>query len=74
MAIDTILAAVKWQFVLVYVDVTIVFLLSLEQHMDHLRTVLALFKEASIILRLSKSNLFQKEVDYLGHVIKSGAL
>ena len=41
---------------------------------NHLRTVLVLPESAGVTLRLSKSELFQTEVNYLGHVIKSGAL
>ena len=73
-AIDTILTTVKWQFALVYLDDIIVFSSSFEDHKSHLRTVLKLLEAAGVTLRLAKSKFFHTEVDYLGHVIKPGAL
>ena len=57
-----------------YLDDIIVFSSNFEDHKSHLRTVLELLEAAGVTLRLSKSKLFHTEVDYLGHVIKPGAL
>ena len=64
----------KWQLALVYFDDIIVFSPSFEGHKSHLRTVLELFEAEDVILSLPKSKFFHTEVDYLGHVIKLGAL
>ena len=73
-AIDTILTTVKWQFALIYLDDIIVFSSSFADHESHLSTVLALLKSAGVMLRLSKSKFLHRTVDYLGHVIKPGAI
>ena len=52
----------------------IIFSSSFDEHKAHLRTVLELLQAAGVTLRLFKSKFFHAEVDYLGHVIKSGAL
>lgn len=71
-AMDIILAGVKWQTCLVYLDDVIVFSHSPEVHLVHLDQVLQLLKENGVSLRPSKCHLFQKQVEYLGHVIRPG--
>lgn len=68
-AIDVVLASVKWQFALVYLDDIIVFSQSIDDHFDHLRTVLTLMLEAGFSLKLNKCFLLRKELEYLGHII-----
>lgn len=50
--VDVILATVKWQFALVYLDDVIVFSSSLEDHVEHVATVLRLLKDAGVTLKL----------------------
>ena len=57
-----------------YLDDIIVFSFNFEDHKSRLRTVLELLETAGVILRLSKSKFFHTEVNYLGHVIRPGAL
>lgn len=71
-AMDMILAGVKWQICLVYLDDVIVFSKSAEDHLEHLETVLSLLKAHGVSLKANKCHLFQEEVDYLGHVIRPG--
>ena len=47
--------------------------LGFEDHKIHLRTVSELFEAAGVTLCLSKPKLIHDEVNYLGHMIKSGA-
>ena len=73
-AMDIILSRVRWKSVLVYLDDIIVFSQGVSQHLKHLETVLSLLKEAGITLRLQKCSFFQKQVKYLGHIIRPGRL
>ena len=54
-AADVILAGVKWQFALVYLDDIIIYSSSIEEHYDHLATVLKLVHKAGISLKLHLS-------------------
>ena len=49
-ATDIILAQVKWQYALVYLDDVIVYSKTVEEHFAHLKYVLTLIKETGIIL------------------------
>ena len=52
--------------VMAYLDDIIIHTATLEQHVDELKRVLQMHREAGIKLRASKTFVFQKEVDYLG--------
>jgi len=71
---DVILSSVRWQFALVYLDDIFVFSTTVEDHFDHVRTVLGLLKDAGVTLRLDKCHFFSEAVDYLGHVVRPGRL
>jgi len=69
---DMILAGVKWQICLVYLDDVIVFSGSPEEHLQHLDEVLTLLGKAGVTLKASKCHFFQEKVEYLGHAIRPG--
>jgi len=71
-AMDMVLACVKWQICLVYLDDVIVFSGSPEEHLQHLDEVLTLLGKAGVTLKASKCHFSQEEVEYLGHVIRTG--
>ena len=73
-AMDIILSRVRWKSVLVYLDDIIVFSREESEHLRHLEQVLALLQEAGATLRLAKCSFFQKQVKYLGHIIRPGRL
>ena len=73
-ALDIILSGVRWQTCLEYLDDVIVFSRTLDEHILHFREVLLLIKMAGVSLTPSKCHLFQQEVEYLGHVFRSGQL
>ena len=73
-AADVILASVKWQFALVYLDDIIIYSKSIEEHYDHLQTVLGLVHKAGISLKIHKCQFFTETVDYLGHTVSPGKL
>jgi len=71
-AMNMILAGVKWKICVVYLDDVIVFSCSSEEHLQHLDEVLIRLGKAGVTLKAAKCPFFQKEVEYLGHVIKPG--
>ena len=73
-AMDIILSSVKWKYCLVYLDDIIVFSASQEDHLNHLRSVLQLLREAGATLRLKKCEFLKTRVKYLGHEILPGKL
>jgi len=58
----------------VYLEDVIVFSWTVEDHIRHLREVLILLEKAGVALKTSKCHLFHQEVEYLGHVVRSGQL
>jgi len=73
-AIDMLLARVKWQYVLVYLDDIIVFSHDAETHLSHLDEVFTLQGNAGVTLKAKKCHLFSNKVDYLGHVVRPGRI
>lgn len=73
-AADIILSECELQYALVYLDYVIVYYKSRREHLDHLRTMLTLLKEAAASLKLKKCWFFEDAVDYLGHVLRPGKL
>lgn len=56
-------------FVTAYIDDILVFLTTLEEHLEHLRTVLQRLCEVGLKLKLAKCRFARKQVEYLGHVL-----
>lgn len=48
---DLTIAAVKWQFALVYLDVIVIYSKSSEEHIGHARRVLTILNDAFFTLR-----------------------
>jgi hypothetical protein len=58
-------------FVFVYLDDTLIFSISPEEHISHEETVLKKIKEHGFFLKLSKFDFFQTSITYLGHLINT---
>ncbi|XP_018624498.1 uncharacterized mitochondrial protein AtMg00860-like [Nicotiana tomentosiformis] len=58
------------EFVVVYLDDIVVNSQTLEEHLEHLRKVLAQLWEHELYAKLSKCSFAQKQIDFLGYVIK----
>ena len=56
-------------FTLAYLDDTIIFSETAEQHLKHMQIVLAKLREANLKLKKSKCSFFNKEIHYLGHLL-----
>jgi len=69
---NMILAYVKWQRCLEYLDDVISLSSFPEEHLQHLEEVLTLLWKAGVTLKASKCLFFQEKVEYLGYVIRLG--
>ena len=59
------------EFAIPYLDDIIVYDNNFGDHLRHIRTVLQRIKEKGLKLKLSKCELFKKEVNFLGHVVSA---
>jgi len=67
-----LLAGIKWQICVVYLENIIVFSRSPEEHLQHLDEVLTRLEKARVTLKAAKCHFFREEVEYLGHVFRPG--
>ena len=56
-------------FALPYLDDTIVFSKTAEEHIHHIRDILKKFQQKGLKLNITKCHMFKKEVGYLGRVV-----
>ena len=56
-------------FVSVYVDDVLIFSKTLDEHLEHLESVINRLEEVGLKLKASKCQFVREEVEYLGHVI-----
>ena len=56
-------------FVSVYIDDIVVYSATMEEHTQHLRTVLRRLQEGQVCVKQSKSKLFRTSVHFLGHLL-----
>ncbi|XP_072143827.1 retrovirus-related Pol polyprotein from transposon 412 isoform X2 [Dermacentor andersoni] len=70
---DTVLAGLKWQTCLVYLDDVVVFAGNFDVHLRRLATVLEAIRSSGLTLKPEKCRFAYEELLFLGHVIsKSG--
>ena len=66
---DAVLAGMRWQTCLVYLDDIIVFAPDFDTHIQRLDQVFERLSANNLSLKPGKCELFRKEVAYLGHVV-----
>lgn len=66
---EWVLKRLRWKLLLLYLDDGIVYLTDLDNYVKRLKEVLRWFRSAGLKLKRSKRELFQKEVQHLGHVV-----
>lgn len=66
---DTVLAGLKWQTCLVYLDDVVVFAATFDEHMRRLRAVLNAIKSSGLTLKPEKCRFAYHELLFLGHII-----
>ena len=62
------------KFVVVFIDDILVYSKSEEEHDEHLRIVLQTLRKHKLHAKFDKCDFYQKEIQYLGHVIQQKAL
>jgi hypothetical protein len=62
------------KFVKVFMDDTLIYSKTLEEHLKHIKMVLEKFKEANLTINIEKSNFAKREVTFLGHIISQDGL
>lgn len=71
---DAMLSAGKSQFAMVYMDDIVILSRSVEEHLDHIRTLLKLLSRAGVSLKLESCFFIKEHIDYLGLVIQPARL
>ena len=66
---DIVLAGLKWQCCLVYIDDVVIYSPTFEQHLVDLEKVFQALSDAQLTLKASKCCFCRKEMKYLGHVV-----
>lgn len=61
-------------FVSVYLDDILVFSRSLEEHLEHLKTVIQRLSSVGLKLKPAKCRFVQEELEYLGHIVSRDGL
>src|SRR6266511_3365324 len=59
------------KFVLVYLDDIIIYFKTFEEYKEHVRLVFEALRAASLMMKLKKCKLAQKELRFLGHIISA---
>jgi hypothetical protein len=71
---DAILAGLKWNSLLVYIDDIIIFSKTFEDHLHDLEVVLDRLILHNLQLKSSKCHLFQTTLTYLGYVVSENGI
>ncbi|XP_048527388.1 uncharacterized protein LOC125506673 [Triticum urartu] len=66
---NAIFAKYVRKFVIIFLDDILIFSETLEEHLEHLRLVLALLREHQLYAKESKCSFAQDSISYLGHII-----
>jgi hypothetical protein len=59
------------KFVMVFIDVVLVFFKSKKEHKEHLHIMLPWLRDHQLYVKFSKCEFWLSEVQFLGHVISS---
>ena len=71
---DIVLAGLKWQCCLVYIDDVVIYSPTFEQHLVDLENVFQALKDANLTLKTSKCHFCRREMRYLGHIITQNGI
>ena len=71
---DIVLAGLKWQCCLVYIDDVVIYSPTFEQHVKDLEKVFEALKAANLTLKASKCQFCRQEMRYLGHIITQNGI
>eukprot|EP00111_Clytia_hemisphaerica_P008207 TCONS_00023902-protein len=67
--LEDVLQKVRGRCVLVFIDDIVIFSQTFEEHLEHLREVFKLLKEAGLTAKRSKCNFGKDSLKFLGHIV-----
>ena len=59
------------EFVIIFIDDILVYFKSPEEHEVHLRRVMEKLREQKLFAKLGKCSFWQREMDFLGHIVSA---
>jgi len=62
------------EFVIVYLDNIIIYLINKEEHGEYIKWVLKKLQEEQILVVIKKCEFFTRKTDFIGFIIKLGQL
>jgi transposase InsO family protein len=68
---EIVLSGLQYKICVLYLDDILTFSTSVDQMIENLEEVFQRFKKANLKLKPSKCKLFQRSVDFLGHVVSA---
>ena len=71
---DLVLCGLTYETCLVYLDDIIVFSRDFDSHMERLQEIFSRLRNANLKLHVKKCCLFQRRVDFLGHVLTESGI
>ena len=71
---DLVLCGLTYESCLVYLDDIIVFSRDFDSHIERLRQVFYRLRMANLKLHMKKCSLFQRKVNFLGHVLTESGI
>jgi hypothetical protein len=71
---QAILSEFPWRRVVVYIDDILIMSETFEEHLELVERVLGTLDEYGCKLKVSKCSWFQKEVEFLGHMVSAAGL
>ena len=72
--INHILGPARWKYALAYIDDVIIYSRTFEEHVNHLKEICKILKEARFRLNPEKCEVAKTHADYLGHRIQHGEI
>src|SRR6185295_3801042 len=66
---DHVYKGIAWKFVVVYLDDTIVYSRTFDEHLTHLKRVFNRIKQAGLRLNIEKRTFWMHQLPFLGHLI-----
>src|SRR6266498_731095 len=65
-----VLGPYLYEFVMVYLDDIIIFFQTMDEHLQHMRKVLEVLRQAGLKLKLEKCEFAKRQLKYLGFIVR----
>ena len=68
---DQVYKDIAWKFTVVYLDNTIIYSRTFDEHLEHLRQTFNCIRKAGLRLNIEKCNFCMRSLPFLGHIVTS---